>query len=104
MEVEQRTKVHSTIVRSSDVSEEEPLDLGDVHRLFNGSVPTADVKQAALQRGLAGHHSEENSHLVVPEARRRQEMWGIAERDAEGKQRKPQPEAAQKLPCCQLLQ
>lgn len=78
-----QTKVHSTIVRSRDVSEEKLLDFGDVHGLLDGSVPTADLKQAALQRVPACHHSEENSHLVVPEARGTQGVQRIDKRDAE---------------------
>lgn len=58
----------SIIVRRRDVFEEKPPDFGDVHGLLDGSVPTADLKQAALQRVVACHHGEQNSHLVVPEA------------------------------------
>lgn len=63
-------RIASTIVRSRDVSEEKLLNFGDVHGLLDGGVPTADLKEAALQCVLARHHGEENSHLVVPEAKR----------------------------------
>lgn len=77
-------RIDSTIVRSRDVSEEKLLNFGDVHGLLDGGVPTADLKEAALQRVLARHHGEENSHLVVPEAKRprrcstsvRGTLWG----------------------------
>lgn len=61
-------RIDSSAVRSRDVSEEELLQFGDVHGLLDGRVPTADLKEAALQRGPAGHHGEEDSHLVVPES------------------------------------
>lgn len=79
VEVTLKTNVRSTRVGSRDVSEEEPLDLRDVHGLLDGRVPTADLKQAALQRVVAGHHGEENSHVVVPAAGRTQQVQSIGE-------------------------
>lgn len=96
-------RIDSTIVRSRDVSEEKLLHFGDVHGLLDGGVPTADLKEAALQRDLACHHGEENSHLVVPEAKRPHRLQRIGERDAVRKQCKPKPETGQTLPCRQLL-
>lgn len=61
-----QAKVYSDIVSSRDVSEEKVLDFRDVHRLFDGGVTTANLKEAALHCVLTDHHSEKHSHLIIP--------------------------------------
>lgn len=50
----------------TDVFVEVFLDFWDVHGLSDGGVTAAYEQQAVLQRALADHDGEEDTHLVVP--------------------------------------
>lgn len=51
---------------STNVSADVAPALRDVHRLFDGGVPAAYLKQAVLQGVLAEEHSEKHAHLIIP--------------------------------------
>lgn len=65
-----KQKVHSQVVGSRNVSGEKVLDLRDVLGFPDGGVSAAYLKEAALQRVLTDHHSEQHSHLIIPTTHR----------------------------------